>query len=184
MVERLKSEHDAAVEWKPFFLHPEMPPEGIELPAAIRARLASTHERLLQMAHAAGLEMVFSERLPNSRRALEATEYARTQGKQLEFHRVVFRKFYGEGQDISRWEVLRVAAQEAGLDADAMQRETESGRYTADLDAQIEAAYALGIDGVPTYILNDKYVIVGAQPYEVFKRAIARLESDKKSEMA
>jgi len=62
--------------------------------------------------------------------------------------------------------------------------ETESGRYTADLDAQIEAAYALGIDGVPTYILNDKYVIVGAQPYEVFKRAIARLESDKKSETA
>jgi predicted DsbA family dithiol-disulfide isomerase len=178
VVERLKSEYDVVVEWKPFFLHPEMPPEGMELPAAIRARMAGTHERLLQMAHAAGMEMVFSEHIPNSRRALEATEYARAQGKGLEFHRVVFGKFYGEGQDISRWEVLRAAAQEVGLDADAMQHETESGSFTAGFDAQIEEAYSLGITGVPTYILNDKYAIVGAQPYEVFKRAIARLEKE------
>ena len=81
-------------------------------------------------------------------------------------------------QDISRWDVLRAAAQEVGLDADAVQRETESGSFTASFDAQIEEAYSLGIEGVPTYILNDKYAIVGAQPYEVFKRAIARLESE------
>ncbi len=178
MVERLKTEYDATVEWKPFFLHPEMPPDGMVLSPTFRTRMAGTHERLKLMAHAAGMEMVFSERLPNSRRALEATEYARAQGKDLEFHRVVFRKFYGEGQDISQWEVLRAAAQEVGLDADAMQRETESGKFTASFDAQIEEAYSLGIEGVPTYILNDKYAIVGAQPYEVFKRAIARLEEE------
>jgi predicted DsbA family dithiol-disulfide isomerase len=178
VVERLKSGYDVAVEWKPFFLHPEMPPEGMVLPPSFRARMAGTHERLRQMARAAGMEMVFSDFLPNSRRALEVTEYARTQGKGLEFHRVVFRKFYGEGQDISRWDVLRAAAQEVGLDADAMQRETESSNFTAGFDAQIEEAYSLGITGVPTYILNDKYAIVGAQPYEVFKRAIARLESE------
>jgi predicted DsbA family dithiol-disulfide isomerase len=179
VVERLKSDYDVTVEWKAFFLHPEMPPEGVELPAAIRAGMAGTRGRLLQMAHAAGLEMVFAEHIPNSRRALEVTEYARAQGKGQEFHRVVFRKFYGEGQDISRWEVLHAAAQEVGLNADAMQRETESGRYTADFNAQIEEAYALGITGVPTYILNDRYAIVGAQPYKVFQRAIARLESEK-----
>jgi predicted DsbA family dithiol-disulfide isomerase len=179
VVERLKSEYDVTVEWKPFFLRPDMPPEGIELSHNFLARMASTHDRLQQMAHAAGMEMVFSERLPNSRRALEATEYARAHGKGEEFHRVVFKKFYGEGQDIGQWDVLRAAAQEVGLDADAMQRETEGGRYTSGLDAQIEEAYSLGIDGVPTYILNDRYAFVGAQPYEVFKRAIARLEVEE-----
>jgi len=88
------------------------------------------------------------------------------------------RKVEAMRQDISRWDVLRAAAQEVGLDADAVQRETESGSFTASFDAQIEEAYSLGIEGVPTYILNDKYAIVGAQPYEVFKRAIARLESE------
>jgi predicted DsbA family dithiol-disulfide isomerase len=178
VIERLKGEYDVAVEWKPFFLHPEMPPDGMILSPTFRTRMAGAHEQLKQMAHAAGMEVVFADYVPNSRRALEATEYARAQGKDLEFHRIVFRKFYGEGQDISKWEALRAAAQEAGLDADAMQRETESGKFTAGFDAQIEEAYSLGITGVPTYILNDKYAIVGAQPYEVFKRAIARLEDE------
>ncbi len=39
--------------------------------------------------------------------------------------------FPSQGQDISRWDVLRAAAQEVGLDADAMQRETKSSSFTA-----------------------------------------------------
>ena len=157
----------------------DMPPEGMELPQSFRSRMSETHEHLKQMANAAGMRMVFSEHIPSSRRALEATEYAKGEGRAEEFHRAVFRKLYGEGRDISRWDVLRAAAEEAGMDADAMQRETESGRYTADLDAQIEEAHTRGITGVPTYILNDDRVIVGAQPYEVFQDAVAKLESEK-----
>lgn len=130
------------------------------------------------MARAAGLEMVTPSRIPNTRLAHEATAFARSRGKGEAFHRVVFRKFYGEGQDISRWEVLRAAAEEAGLNADDMQREVEAGQHTAAVKAQVEEAYALGITSVPTYILNDKYAIVGAQPYDVFRQALARLVAE------
>jgi predicted DsbA family dithiol-disulfide isomerase len=155
-----------------------MPPEGMELPQHIRARRASTGERLKQMAEAAGMEMVFAEHIPSSRRALEASEYARQRGRHEEFHKVVFRKFFGEGQDISKWEVLRAAAEEVGLEPDEMRRETETGKYRAVVEAQAAEAYELGISGVPTYILNDRYAIVGAQPYEAFKEAMAQLAAE------
>ena len=122
--------------------------------------------------------MVFAEHIPNSRMALEASEYARERGRHEEFHKIVFRKFFGEGQDISKWEVLRWAAEEAGLDPDEMQRETEAGKYRPAVEAQAAEAYALGISGVPTYILNDRYAIVGAQPYEAFKEAMAQLAAE------
>ena len=165
------------MDWKPFLLRPDTPPEGWRLSPQLRARLAGANERLKQMAQAAGLEMVQPEVIPNSRRALEATEYAREQGKQEDFHRVVFRRFYGEGQNINDWKVLRAAASEVGLDPEAMERETERGKYHETVQAQIEEAQALGVTGVPTYVLDDKYAIVGAQPYPAFERVLARLQA-------
>ncbi|MGB8648465.1 MAG: DsbA family protein, partial [Anaerolineae bacterium] len=149
----------------------------------LRARFASANQRLDQMAQAAGLEMVHPDLIPNSRRALEATEYARAQGKHREFHHIVFRKYYGEGQDINRWDVLRAAAQEVGLDAEEMEREVERGQYHQALDDQIAEASAIGVNAVPTYVLDDKYGVVGAQPYEVFQRVLARLSAEREAEV-
>jgi len=171
----MKAEDGAEVEWRPFYLRPDMPPEGMELPERLRARYGETSERLRQMARAAGMEMVTPGRIPHTRLAHEATEYARERGRGEAFHRIVFRQYYGEGQDIGRWEVLRAAAEEAGLNADDMQREVDAGRYTATVQGQVEEAYALGITGVPTYVLNDHYAIVGAQPYEAFQQALKQL---------
>lgn len=122
--------------------------------------------------------MVIHDTIANSRRALEASEYAREQGRHEAFHRVVFRKFYGEGEELNSWATLRAAAEEVGLDPEAMERQTESGRYRAAVDAQIAEARAMGITGVPTYIFNNKYAVVGAQPYEVFQEAMALLAAE------
>lgn len=138
-----------------------------------------TMERLQQMARANGMEMVSPDWIPNTRIAHEATEYAREHGKDQEFHRIVFHKYYAEGQDIGRWEVLRVAAEEAGLNADDLEREVTAGRYTVTVAEYIKDAYAKGVTGVPTYILNDRYAIVGAQPYEVFEKALQQLTDEE-----
>jgi predicted DsbA family dithiol-disulfide isomerase len=132
------------------------------------------------MADDSGLPLVRLDNLPNSRRPLEASEYARAHGKHEEFHRIVFRKLYGEGQDVSKWEVLREAAREVGLDAEEMQLETDNGNYRDILDARLEKAHALGITAVPTYIINDKYSVEGAQPFEVFEQVLQRLAGKRK----
>lgn len=168
------------VTWLPFLLRPAMPPEGMPLPSYARNQASELRARLKQMAEANDLEMVFGEWVPNSHRALEAAEYAREQGQHEPFHKVVFRKYYGDGQDISDWDVLRSAALEAGLDPDEMQEQTESGRYHTVVGQYFEEAQRVGVSSIPTYVLNDRYAIVGAQPYEVFLQAIDRLQSEER----
>jgi len=164
------------VEWRPFYLYFDTPPEGRELPDYVkRARANGSEERLRTIADLYGMEFRSTERIYNTRLAHEATEYAREHGKANEFHRIIFRKVYAEGQDPSGWDVLRSAAQEAGLDGEALQREVESGRYTASVNQQVQWAYQIGVSGVPTYVINDRYALVGAQPYEVFKNALAQI---------
>lgn len=168
-------EYDVDVEWRPFYLHPETPPEGAPLPEYIRTRHAGTYGRLQERAGASGREMVRRDFIANSRRALEAAEYARSQGLFQAFHEAVFRKYFGEARNIGRWDVLRDAAEEAGIDPDAMQQAVEEGVYATVVDESTARAAALGITGVPTYILDDRYAIVGAHPYEVFESAMERL---------
>jgi predicted DsbA family dithiol-disulfide isomerase len=178
VVEKLKTEYPLEIDWRPFYLRPDTPPEGMDLPAYIRERAAASTGRLQAIARSYGMDFVHVQRFFNTRRAHEATEYAREQGKSEEFHRAVFHQVYGLGHDISAWEVLGAAALEAGLDAGAMQSAVESGKYSALVQQQITRAHTLGVTAVPTYVLNNRYGIVGTQPYEVFQQAIARLMTE------
>jgi predicted DsbA family dithiol-disulfide isomerase len=180
VVEKLKAEYNVDVEWRPFYLRPDTPPDGMDLPDYIlRARANGSEERLRGMAESYGLAFASTQRIYNTRLAHEATAYTLERGAALEFHRVIFRKVYADGQDPSQWETLRAAAIEAGLDADDMQREVASGKYTEAVAEQVRQAYQIGVTGVPTYVINDRYAIVGAQPYEAFQRALAKILNPK-----
>ena len=182
MVDLLKAEYKVDVEWRPYYLRPDTPPEGMDLPEYnIKARASGADDRLQNMAELHGMDFKSPDRIYNTRIAHEATEYARERNKELEFHRVVFRKVYAEGLDISKWDILRAAAEEVGLDADDMQSVVDGGKYTADVAAQVRQAQEIGVTGVPTYVINDRYAVVGAQPYEVFKRALAQILKEKDS---
>jgi predicted DsbA family dithiol-disulfide isomerase len=123
------------------------------------------------------MEFRSTERIYNTRIAHEATEYAREHSKELEFHKVVFRQVYADGLDISKWDVLRAAAEEVGLDADDMQTVVEGGKYTTQVAEQVRWAQQIGVSGVPTYVINDRYAIVGAQPYQAFKNALDQIKN-------
>jgi predicted DsbA family dithiol-disulfide isomerase len=180
VVEKLKAEHNVEVEWRPFYLYFDTPPEGRELSEHVKqARASGSEERLRSIATSYGMEFRSTERIYNTRLAHEATEYAREHGKVNEFHKVIFRMVYAEGKDPSQWEALRSAAQEVGLDGEAMQREVENEKYRVDVEEQVRWAYQIGVTGVPTYVINDRYAIVGAQPYEVFKNALEQIKNRK-----
>ncbi len=180
MVDQLKTEYKVDVEWRPYYLRPDTPPQGMDLPVYIlKARASGADERLQEMAKMHNMKFVSPDRIYNTRIAHEATEYAREYGKVNEFHHVVFRKVYGEGLDISQWGILRSAAEEVGLDADDMQTIVDGGKYTAEVAAQVRHAQEIGVSGVPTYVVNDRYAIVGAQPYQAFKNVLAQIAKKK-----
>lgn len=161
------------VEWRAFELHPEIPLEGMQPPWMDSPRFQAMEERVRQMARQAGLPLDPPQRVSNSRRALEAAEFARERGRHEAFHAAVFRAYFQEGRDIGDWAVLVEIAEEAGLDGEAMPQAVERGAYRAAVEAQIREAHQLGITGVPTFFLGD-LTVVGAQSYEVFRQAMAR----------
>jgi predicted DsbA family dithiol-disulfide isomerase len=63
-----------------------------------------------------------------------------------------------------------------------MQAEVEQGKYTAVVQGLVDEAHAIGVTGVPTYELNDRYAVVGAQPYSVFEQVIAKLGAEDEGE--
>lgn len=177
VVDRIMAERDTVVDWRPFFLRPDTPPEGMRLSAEMRARMSPAHERLRTMAADAGLGMVFPDIIPNTRRALEATEYARVQGRLEPFHRAVAHRYYGEGLDVNDWAVVGSAATEVGLDAAEMRREVDAGAFRIALDQSIAEARSFGVTAVPTYVLDGRYAIVGAQPIEAFHEVMDLIDA-------
>ena len=170
----MQQEYDVQVEWRAFELHPETPLGGAKRQMPNSPGFERMLANLQRMARDAGLPYNSPPVQSNSRRALESAEYAREHARFEAYHVAVFQAYFEHGQDIGDWPVLVAAAQEAGLDGEAMRRAVEQGTYRETVEAHIGEAQRLGITAVPTFIL-DGLTVVGAQPYEVLRQAMARL---------
>lgn len=163
------------MDWRPFLLRPDAPEEGWELPDRIKQFNANPDNPLKARAQALGLTLVTRDRVPNSRRAHECTEFARAQGKLQAFHHGVIERYWSHGEDIHDWAVLEAIATKAGLDAAAMRSEVEAGRWKAAMQEGLDAAAELGVSAVPTFVIGNRFAIQGAQSAEVFRQAFKRL---------
>ena len=165
----------------PFELHPEIPPEGRPrdevLPAAYMAR---AQEGVSRMAAAVGLHLVLHERLINSRPALQAAEFAREKGRFDAMHDELMKAYWDEGRDVSDMAVLREVAARAGVDVTGMEAAVKEDRFGDYLDARRQEAEELGITGIPAHVIADKYLVMGAQPYDLFERVMAKVGVPKR----
>ena len=160
----------------PFELHPEIPPEGRlrseVLPAAYMAR---AREGVNRLAGSVGLHLVLHERLINSRPALQAAEFAREQGRFDTMHRELLKAYWDEGRDVSDMSVLREIAARAGVDVPRMEAAVRENRFGDYLDVRRAEAEELGINGIPAHVIADRYLVMGAQPYDLFERVMAKV---------
>lgn len=113
--------------------------------------------------------------LSNSRLSLEAAEYARDMGKYDQFHEGLFRCYFTETQDIGRMDVIIELAGNIGLDTVELQRALRRKRYTSRLEKVAQEAHQNGINSAPTFIIEGKYAIVGAQPIQVFRDTLKKI---------
>jgi len=113
--------------------------------------------------------------LANSRKAFEASEFAREQGKYDEFHEGLFYAYFTKVRNIGDEEVIMDVASKTGLDTLALKEALDSGKYLPVLQKTTSEARQLGFSGVPAFVVGGKYSIVGVQPIEVFREAIRKL---------
>jgi predicted DsbA family dithiol-disulfide isomerase len=172
----LERRFGARIRWLPFDLHPEYPPGGIT-PEQLSARyghpdiLGETGRRI----EAAGLPFTRAEVISNSAKALNLTELARDLGKDPEVHQALFDAYWAQGRDIGFDEVLVSIAQEAGIPEDQALSAITELPYVERIRSSTDTAFELGVSGVPAWVIDDRFMVPGAQPEEVFERILSRL---------
>lgn len=162
------------VDWLPFDLHPEYPPSGVSR-AEMEQRLGDGWlERLAAMFDAAGLPHADSiERVPRSLRALVLGEIARASGKFSNVHSALFRAFWVEGRDIGSDDVLLDVAASAGLSVEPGQLDDPS--LVRVIEESTAGALSAGASGVPAWAIDERILVPGAQPHELFERVMVKL---------
>lgn len=125
-----------------------------------------------------GIAFRLPNRLANSHRALQASEYAREQRAFEPFHRALFYRYFTAGDDIGSIEVLRSVANDAGLDPGAMEDYIKRGGGEERLQEASQLGRLFGVDSSPTFIIDHRYKLVGAQPYNIFQKAFQQLLSE------
>ncbi len=114
--------------------------------------------------------------MPNSRSALRLTELARDLGLHEATHDRLMNAYWGEGLNIGDPGVLRRLAAEVGLSGDEVERVLAGEEHLDRLAASTRQAASIGVTGVPAFLLDGRLLVLGAQPREVFERALEQLE--------
>jgi predicted DsbA family dithiol-disulfide isomerase len=125
-----------------------------------------------------GLSMQSRDVIINSRRALSAAEFARERGKFDEMHHALFKAHWeltGRLEDVD--DLVRIGAG-IGLDSNELRQAIEEDRYAAVIDVNRAEAESVGINAIPAHIFGRRYLVMGAQPYEVFTQVLDQLDKD------
>jgi predicted DsbA family dithiol-disulfide isomerase len=176
-------DHPFQIQWHPFQLNPEMPAEGVAKRAYLeqkfggKERVDAIHERLREVARAAGVDMDPDkpQRMPNTLNAHRLVHWAGIEGVQSAVVTALMRAYWTEGRDIGDLETLADIAGENGMDRDATLRLLQSEADADDIQARDQDARQKGVTAVPTFLIAQQYVVSGAQPTDTWEKVIAEL---------
>ena len=171
----LEADLNFKISWKPYELHPEIPQNGYDKKLFMEQKFGSSNGRshyneITRVGESVGFEFNFSKakRIPNTFMAHRLLWMVEKHHLQTELSEALFKAYFTDGLNIGSKEVLADLSTSVGLERkeviDFLNSE-EGGQETADLEmAFIEKS----IGAVPTYFINNKYIIQGGQEPETF----------------
>lgn len=170
------------VTWRPFQLYPQIPQGGIPRDTFMAARFgedadpAAIYSRVVAEAESEGLDLDFEgiRVAPNTFDAHRLLSWAELSGHQHDLAEVLFRFYFREGRDVGDPSELRAAAAEAGLDADAARELLSSDDEADKVRSELSLAQAVGVTGVPFFVLGGRFAVPGAQSRETLAQLVAR----------
>jgi predicted DsbA family dithiol-disulfide isomerase len=118
--------------------------------------------------------------MANTRRALAIAELARDRGVLEAYRRSAMQAHWREGKDLERPADLREIADRAGLPRDLAEAAMDDPQYQTRIDLVRREASALGVRGIPTFVLGQN-AVVGAQPFEVIARLLEMARAPRRS---
>jgi predicted DsbA family dithiol-disulfide isomerase len=176
---------ETQVTFRPFFLDSTLPPEGMDRQRYMLAkfgaeRLKTIHDPLIAAGAEDGVPYAFDKitRTPNTLNAHRLSRWALVSGVQRTVMEALFMAYWSWGQDISDTKVLSTIATVNGLHGEDIANllGTEADKKEVLEEAQL--AQNIGVTGVPTFIINRKYGMAGAQPVEALVEMIKKAATE------
>ena len=178
--------------FRPFFLNPWVPREGISREAYLTQKFGSVEAykgiagRVVQAAGEEGLsyhpELV--KRQPNTIDCHRLIHWAEREGKAAEMKQRLMELYFRDGGDLTDVNVLVQAAADIGLDAEDVRRRLATDEDVELISSWAQEASEKGISGVPTFVFAQKYAVSGAQPAEQLARAIRQVSGEINAQAA
>jgi len=177
-IANLPDEIDVTIENHPFYLDPNTPAEGVVVADMLREKYgrepSEMWERVESEARKAGVELDLSKqpRMFPTKKAHTITRLSKPLGIQHELANAIANAYFLEHRQINDDNVLADIAAEFGFDrGDALDAMNDANEL-AITEQLANDASAQGIRGVPFFVFGEKYALSGAQPAEVFERAL------------
>ncbi|GAA4113884.1 DsbA family oxidoreductase [Aminobacter aganoensis] len=180
---------DAEVRWRPFQLDPTIPAEGKERKAYMlskfndEARLTQAHANLVSLGAIEGISFDFDAITvaPNTLDAHRVIRWAAASGAgvQDKLARALFSLYFEQGKNVGDHAVLIEAARQAGMDAAVVESLLATDSDRDEVTNEIVTASRMGITGVPCFLLDGKYAVMGAQESATLADAIRQVAAEK-----
>ena len=183
-LDRVKDVAEVEIHFQPFELHPDMAREGKDINEYLGAKYGMSAQQLeasRETIRARGADVGFHfnmdkrSRTYNTLDAHRLLHWAGPQGKQMQLKKALLQAYFTDGENPSDKAVLVRLAGEAGLDITEASTLLESDRFAAEVRAQERYYQSQGINSVPAVVINDRHLISGGQPPEVFEQALRKI---------
>jgi predicted DsbA family dithiol-disulfide isomerase len=184
---RTAGDIEADIRFRPFELNPDMGRDGQNIDEHIAQKYGSAPDQLeasrrmlRERAAGVGFEINSSanSRIYNTFDAHRLLHWAESMGRQLALKQALFKANFTDNLNVSDSEVLVATALSAGLDPDGAREVLATGRYAGEVRAGEKLWQSRGIHAVPGIVVNEKWLISGGQPPEVFEQALRNMASE------
>jgi predicted DsbA family dithiol-disulfide isomerase len=178
----LTPEIDVSINWRPYFLNPWIPREGIDRETYLETKFGSAEryaviaERVSAAAAMEGLVYASDKisRQPNTLDCHRLILWSRSATDPAKMKQRLMELYFTEGADLTDSKVLIQAAVDCGMDGDLVRRLLASDAEVDRIEAEAAAAKEAGIDGVPCFVFGGSVIVTGAQSPEYLASAIER----------
>ena len=176
----LRSDTRVTIQWRPFLLNPDLPPDGIDRQTYLdrkfggAARVQRVHSAVAAAGLAEGISFNFDRitRTPNTLGSHRLIRYATASGHESEMVEALYRAYFIQGRDIGDKAVLADLGAGLGLDHDAVLHYLLSETDATAVLNDNARAHRLGVNGVPCLIIDGNYALAGAQEPDILLRLI------------
>lgn len=176
-------DHPFTIEWHPFQLNPDMPPEGMDRRAYLEGKFGGkegavrAYAPVVERAETAGLKIDFEgmQRTPNTLDAHRLIHWAGIEGRQTAAVSALFKAYFVDARDIGDIDVLADIADGIELDASVIRKLLNSDADREDISARDAHARKMGVTSVPTFIVDNRHAVPGAQPPELWGKVIREI---------